>query len=986
MKKNNLHKIAVLVTMIIGLCCHAGAQTQIVYVDNIEYLVRTDYNYASVHGYVSGHAPSGTLTIPSSVTYNGTAYPVTQIDASAFQNCLYLTGVVFPNTIVSIGTNAFRCTNLHQLTLPNSLQRIERYAFVGNSNLSGTLTLPNSLTEIGAYAFGGSHFTGSLTIPSSIQIINEGAFEGCSFNGTLTMSNSVWKIEAKAFRGCGFTSLVLSESLTEIGASAFYDMNIQGSLTIPNSVQTIGDCAFWGLSSADGKLTIGNSVIEIGSCAFYSCGFTEVESLAVTPPLLISSAFANVPCTTLTVPFACREAYSTGTLWNEHFTTFEENRNFTAGDYMYYATTTSNVTVMNHVNGAAASGNITIPSTVVWAGNAYPVKSIGENAFSSSSITVVILHAGINSVAANAFKSCQSLQNVMIINPTPPTLGNGAFTDIPCNTLKVPESSVSEYMNSTWHERFANIEGYTVTFDVGNYSYRVIDENSVMLTGCSAAAGNVNIPASVTYGGHDFNVTEIGDNAFYYGTGFTGTLTLPNTLTKIGKQAFRNCGFTCPLTLPSSLKFIDKYAFASCSGLTGQLNIPNSVEFIGFAAFENCTGFSGELPLPEGLTVISGHAFYGCTGLTGTLVLPNAITRIDNGAFRNCSFTGPLTIPNSVTSIGATAFTGCSGFTGALIIPNYVTTIGSGAFGNCTGFTSLTIGSAVNEIDYQAFYNLTGITGDVVVLASQPPTLVPDFYNPIATIFENMPSTTLRVPFGSRQAYTQSDWTVHFTTFIEDEYAVIGEYRYHGNSDNTLTIVEHLDGVAATGFKTIPGTITVNESTYTVNAIGEDVFKGSDISGVVIPSTITSIGANAISNCPNLINVEVKATTPPTLGNNTFNNIPCYSLNVPCGCTAAYEASPWANFFLYYYEDCVGVDDVAEEKTLSIYPNPSHGFVKIETENIKNVSIFNALGQQIFNSKASGDAFEYNFNGNTGMYLIRVETDKGIETKRVIVI
>ena len=60
--------------------------------------------------------------------------------------------------------------------------------------------------------------------------------------------------------------------------------------------------------------------------------------------------------------------------------------------------------------------------------------------------------------------------------------------------------------------------------------------------------------------------------------------------------------------------------------------------------------------------------------------------------------------------------------------------------------------------------------------------------------------------------------------------------------------------------------------------------------------------------------------------------------------------------------------------------------VKIEAENMRNISIFNAMGQQIFNGKVSGGSFDYNFNGATGMYLIKVETEKGVETKRVVVI
>lgn len=70
----------------------------------------------------------------------------------------------------------------------------------------------------------------------------------------------------------------------------------------------------------------------------------------------------------------------------------------------------------------------------------------------------------------------------------------------------------------------------------------------------------------------------------------------------------------------------------------------------------------------------------------------------------------------------------------------------------------------------------------------------------------------------------------------------------------------------------------------------------------------------------------------------------------------------------------------------NVYPNPTSGIVKIEAENIQNVSIYSMLGEKVFATAASGDAFEYNFSNNeSGVYLIRVETAQGVITKRVTV-
>jgi hypothetical protein len=72
---------------------------------------------------------------------------------------------------------------------------------------------------------------------------------------------------------------------------------------------------------------------------------------------------------------------------------------------------------------------------------------------------------------------------------------------------------------------------------------------------------------------------------------------------------------------------------------------------------------------------------------------------------------------------------------------------------------------------------------------------------------------------------------------------------------------------------------------------------------------------------------------------------------------------------------------------LSVYPNPTTGVVRIEAENIQNISIFDIRGAKVFESPASGKAFEYDFRQQkAGTYFIKVETAKGVETKRVMVL
>ena len=90
--------------------------------------------------------------------------------------------------------------------------------------------------------------------------------------------------------------------------------------------------------------------------------------------------------------------------------------------------------------------------------------------------------------------------------------------------------------------------------------------------------------------------------------------------------------------------------------------------------------------------------------------------------------------------------------------------------------------------------------------------------------------------------------------------------------------------------------------------------------------------------------------------------------------------------FYSFVEDCSAISE-AEPIVISVYPNPTYGKVKIEAEDIRNIIIFNSFGAKIFETPASGDAFEYDFSRQAaGIYFIKVETAKAIETKQVTVL
>lgn len=238
----------------------------------------------------------------------------------------------------------------------------------------------------------------------------------------------------------------------------------------------------------------------------------------------------------------------------------------------------------------------------------------------------------------------------------------------------------------------------------GNFLYSV-NNGEVTITGYNGTgSGNLVIPNTI----EGLPVTRIGESAFSLCTGFTGSLTIPNSVTSIGNSAFSGCDhLTGSLTIPNNVTEIGEAAFNGCSGFTGSLTIPNSVTSIGTSAFSECTGFTGPLTLSNRITEIRPNSFSNCSELTGPLTIPNGVTKIGKDAFFRCEkLSGTLTIPNSVTEIGERAFYICSGFTGSLTIPNSVTKIEISAFQGCAGINdTLTIGTGINTVNECFDYN-----------------------------------------------------------------------------------------------------------------------------------------------------------------------------------------------------------------------------------------------------------------------------------------
>ena len=269
----------------------------------------------------------------------------------------------------------------------------------------------------------------------------------------------------------------------------------------------------------------------------------------------------------------------------------------------------------------------------------------------------------------------------------------------------------------------------------GDYGY-VLNNGKAEIVSYYGNAKKISVPEKLD----GKTVSAIGDGAFYCG-GFT-KVTIPNTVQKIGSEAFAscqellevtignnvtsigdsafsNCQSLKKATLPSKLKKIPDNLFSDCLELK-EVNFPSGLTEIGFGAFSSTAITKAPLPntvkvigeeafswtqnlksvnLPEGLTEIRSHTFNATT--LESVKLPSTLKRIANGAFSG-SCIKELTVPKGVTEIWQEAFKGCRQLK-KVTMPDTVTYLGDSIFQNCDALTDIRLSSKLKEIPDFAF-------------------------------------------------------------------------------------------------------------------------------------------------------------------------------------------------------------------------------------------------------------------------------------------
>lgn len=241
MKISTLFRTAVLLIALIGTSLIATAYD--FEVDGIYYDINGNgISVCVTRAFYSGGNYSGDVIIPSEVTYNGKTYSVTEIASKAFYNCNSLTSITIPYTMEYMASDAFYWSSSPSQLIWNA-RRCSSNGGMYTSGITQVTIGPG--VEVLPYEFLSSSKITSVIIPNSVSEIGARAFAGCSELKSVIIPNSVILINDETFLGCsGLINVVIGNSVTSIGANAFKYCSGLTSITIPNSVNTIYYGAF----------------------------------------------------------------------------------------------------------------------------------------------------------------------------------------------------------------------------------------------------------------------------------------------------------------------------------------------------------------------------------------------------------------------------------------------------------------------------------------------------------------------------------------------------------------------------------------------------------------------------------------------------------------------------------------------------------------------------------------------------------------------
>lgn len=390
---------------------------------------------------------------------------ILSIGSSAFENCSKLQNIIIPDSTKTISENAFKnCSRLETLTFGRNLQSIGLSSFENCSNLSGKLIIPITVDSIGTNAFKNTNID-TVVVGDGVRIMS-GAFVSCaqlkycyigksvinmfkafdldtnistvvfaakncenmrggdeisvfyhSRNNlrSLSVGDSVYAIPDYAFKNCSnITSEVNLSDIQSSGIQSFYNCS-NCSIVLPLSFHSIGSAAFYNCDYIL-SLNINNASCSIGDSAFYGCDRLVTVDLGDSTTTIGKNAF--------------KDCFRMNSL-------LMGNSVKTIGDNAF-------------------EGCVRLPMPKLSNALTY----IGANAFNGCSLFSggLTIPSKVDTIGDNAFSGCSGITSLIMRPQNPPVIFANTFNSVNTNIpVYVPCGRVLYYYVTNYWENFPNL-------------------------------------------------------------------------------------------------------------------------------------------------------------------------------------------------------------------------------------------------------------------------------------------------------------------------------------------------------------------------------------------------------------------------------------------------------------------------------------------------------------------------------------------------
>lgn len=629
------------------------------------------------------------------------------------------------------------------------------------------------------------------------------------------------------------------------------------------------------------------------------------------------------------------------------------------------------------------TGDITIPSEIIYLNEPYKVTSIGYEAFKDcTGLKSVSIPNTVTSIGNYAFENCTGLSSITIPNSVT-DIGSYAFHG--CTNFKnliIPNGVLYIYFGA-----FDGCTGLTkvevyASLDLSSYISSYASYN--FFNGCTNLKEAVFDCEKVSPLFKEFKylekvtlkntITTIQDNSFASCTGLK-TVVVQCMPTNTGYSIFSGCTALKEVTIdcettPSlfqnttsiekvnftnSVKTIGGWSFSGCTGLT-TIDLPTSVTKIESSAFQNCTSLAS-IVLPDGLTSLGSSAFVGCTSLSN-VVFPNGLKTIENSAFSGCTSLNNISLPYKLESLGSSAFSSCTSLY-SIIIPNSVTVLRERTFGDCQNLSSVTIGSGVTKIASNTF--TSSYISKVIWLTNTPPSGYSSIYGSINYVSnDQFTSLSNKVIYPFLSSIFEVDGIRYVPVSLSERTCDAIDCVYDESASITkLGSTVTYKGVTLTVQKIQPhicyNNKYINHLTMEVSgSISHNAFQGcsnmqtaifgttnndtdkDNFTGIYIGSNITSIGDWVFYGCESLNKLNIAdRVSELTLGSN--NNSPifgsCPLESVYIGGNITYSTTKDRGYSPFYRNTTIRSVTITDKET-EISQNEFYGCTNLQRVSI----------------------------------------------------